>query len=189
MNYLQLIPIYITFFLVMSSIFNQDVKGLFWLVCAIVGVGTAHVIHDVCMPQTPVLLNGGFATPLAPVLEWVNRYDTLSLSSFFITFTFIYLALPMQKNNDWNYFVILGFLILYIVDVYSKPFQTSLGIFLGSAMGSIYGLLCYWFATTVGGDSLVYFNIISSNNVYCSRPKKQQFKCYVYKNGQVISAT
>jgi len=188
MNYLQLIPIYITFFLIMTSIFNQDVKGFFWLACVAVGLGIANVIHDVCIQPKPILLAGGFATPMVPVLEWVNRYPSLSLSSFFITFTFIYLALPMQKNNDWNFFVILGFLILYVVDIYSKPFQTSLGIFLGSTMGAIYGLLCYWFATTIGGDSLVYFNIISSNNVYCSRPKKQQFKCYVYKNGQVISS-
>lgn len=188
MNYLQLIPIYIAFFLVMSSIFNQDVKGFFWLVCAMVGVGIAHLIHDTCMTPTPIMVEGGFVTPISPVLEWVNRYAKLSLSSFFIMFTFIYLVLPMQKNSDWNFFVIFGFLILYIVDIFSKQFQTTMGVFLGSTMGAIYGLLCYWFATSVGGDSLVYFNIISSNNVYCSRPKKQQFKCYVYKNGQIISS-
>ena len=99
----------------------------------------------------------------------------------------MYLGAPMQKNNDWNYFVLLGFLILYVVDIFSKQSKTTLGIFIGSVMGAIYGLLCYFLAQTIGGDSLVYFNVISSNNVYCSRPKKQQFKCYVYKNGQIIS--
>jgi hypothetical protein len=188
MNYLQLIPIYIAFFLVMTSIFNQDVKGFFWLACAIVGVGISHIIHETCIVPSPITVNGGTITPLVPSLEWVNRYPKLSLSSFVIMFTFIYLALPMKKNNDWNYFVILGFLILFVIDVFSKQFYTNMGIFLGSTMGVIYGLFCYWFATSVGGDSLVYFTVISSNNVYCSRPKKQQFKCYVYKNGQVVSA-
>lgn len=186
LHYLQLIPIYITFFLIMSSVFNQDVKGFFWLACVIVGVGMAHLVHEFCMPA--VAVNGGILTPAPPMLDWVNRYDNLSLSSFFIAFTFIYLMMPMQKNHDWNYFVILGFIIMYIVDIYSKPIRTALGTFLGSLMGAFYGLLCYWFATSIGGDSLVYFNIVSSNNVYCSRPKKQQFKCYVYKNGQIVSS-
>lgn len=187
MNYLQLIPLYITFFMVMTSIFNQDVKAFFWLACALVGVGIAHLIHDVGMRERTITTPTATFVQMDPVQDWVNRYDKLSLSSFFIVFTLMYLGAPMQKNNDWNYFVLLGFLILYVVDIFSKQSKTTLGIFIGSVMGAIYGLLCYFLAQTIGGDSLVYFNVISSNNVYCSRPKKQQFKCYVYKNGQIIS--
>jgi hypothetical protein len=174
--------------MVMTSIFNQDVKAFFWLACALVGVGIAHLIHDVGMRERTITTPTATFVQMDPVQDWVNRYDKLSLSSFFIVFTLMYLGAPMQKNNDWNYFVILGFLILFVIDVFSKQFYTNMGIFLGSTMGVIYGLFCYWFATSVGGDSLVYFTVISSNNVYCSRPKKQQFKCYVYKNGQVVSA-
>lgn len=186
MNYLQLIPIYITFFLVMTSIFNQDVKAFFWLACMLVGIGLAHLFHQTCM--VPLSVPGGILTPEPPVLDWVNKYEKLSLSSFFMMFTFMYLLMPMQKNKDWNFFVIMGFLIMYVIDIYAKPTTTTLGTFLGSIMGAFYGLLCYFFATTIGGDSLVYFNIVSSNNVYCTRPKKQQFKCYVYKNGQIVSS-
>jgi len=157
--------------MVMTSIFNQDLKAFFWLACALVGVGTAHLIHDVGMKERTITTGTATFVQIDPVQDWVNRYKKLSLSSFFIIFTLMYLGAPMQKNNDWNYFVLLGFLILFI----------------GSVMGAIYGLLCYFLAQTIGGDSLVYFNVISSNNVYCSRPKKQQFKCYVYKNGQIIS--
>jgi len=33
---------------------------------------------------------------------------------------------------------------------------------------------------------LLFFNAEPSNNVICARPKKQTFKCFVYKNGEVI---
>lgn len=187
MNYLQLIPLYITFFMIMTSLFNQDVKAFFWLLCAMVGVGFAHLVHEVAMKERVVNTAAATFTQLSPALDWPNRYAKLSLSSFFIMFTLMYLTIPMQKNKDWNFFVILGFCILYIVDIFSKQMKTTLGVFIGSVMGAIYGLLCYFLAQTIGGDSLVYFNVISSNNVYCSRPQKQKFKCYVYKNGQIIS--
>jgi hypothetical protein len=39
-----------------------------------------------------------------------------------------------------------------------------------------------------GYDSLLYFDELESNNVTCSRPSKQTFKCSVYKNGELISS-
>ena len=55
-------------------------------------------------------------------------------------------------------------------------------------LGLFFGWIFYSIIHSAGGDKLLYFNTISSNNVYCSKPKKQQFKCYVYKNGEIISA-
>jgi hypothetical protein len=64
----------------------------------------------------------------------------------------------------------------------------KVGILSGLLLGVLYSVLCYNIILVAGGDKLLYFNTISSNNVYCSKPKKQTFKCFVYKNGQIISA-
>jgi hypothetical protein len=41
----------------------------------------------------------------------------------------------------------------------------------------------------IGGSSkYLFFNEISSNKEICSMPKKQQFKCNVYRNGELIAA-
>ena len=36
-------------------------------------------------------------------------------------------------------------------------------------------------------SSLLYFDEFISNNVVCSRPTEQTFRCSVYKNGELIS--
>ena len=64
---------------------------------------------------------------------------------------------------------------------------TPKGVFIGSVFGIAYGWICYMIIQSAG-PKLLYFNTSSSNDVYCSRPKKQTFKCYVYKNGEIISA-
>ena len=64
---------------------------------------------------------------------------------------------------------------------------TGLGIFAGAAIGGLYSWGCYSLLHANGGDKFLYFNTVSSNNVYCSKPKKQQFKCNVYKGGEIIS--
>ena len=40
---------------------------------------------------------------------------------------------------------------------------------------------------STGNDNLLYFGKYTSNNVQCSKPSKQTFKCSVYKNGRLIS--
>jgi uncharacterized membrane protein len=125
------------------------------------------------------------------IIDVFSNYPNLSVSTFFILFTLTYLILPMQQNKDWNYYVIVGFLGMFAVDTLLKLKHfctTTLGIFTGSVIGIIFSLCCYLVIRKAGGDKILYFNTVSSNNVYCSKPKKQQFKCFVYKNGEIISA-
>jgi hypothetical protein len=38
-----------------------------------------------------------------------------------------------------------------------------------------------------GSGKYLFFNEVSSNKEMCSQPKKQTFKCSLYKNGELIS--
>lgn len=185
---MQMYPLFIAVFMVMTSLFNKDVKGIVWLGCAILGVVFTHGISKF-FDNTP--LAGCKPKSTTELLSSFKSYTNLSTSSFFIAFTLVYLLLPMQHNNDWNYYVILGFLSIYLSDVVMRKEHfcvSNLGIFSGTLLGAMFSLLCYTIIRTAGGDKLLYFNTVSSNNIYCSKPKKQTFKCYVYKNGEIVSA-
>jgi ABC-type thiamin/hydroxymethylpyrimidine transport system permease subunit len=92
---------------------------------------------------------------------------------------------------------VLGFFIAYIIlDIFIKGslncipgFFSNLvigdmlsGIFLG---GVIAGVVMY-------GSSLksyLYINEVNNNQEVCSMPSKQQFKCSVYKNGELVGSS
>ena len=180
----QLSPIFIASFMVMTSMFNGDVKAILWLVFCIVGISLTFVVNK-------YILFDDFVCP--SILPLFNRMNNFSISTAFIVFTLGYLVMPMISNKDYNYYVIVGFLILLVVDIIVKQQlgcvsrQNYKSIIYGIIFGSAYSVLCYSILNN-GAKSLLYFNTISSNNIYCSKPKKQTFKCNVYKNGEIISS-
>jgi len=192
-HFVQLSPVFIASFMLMSSMFSGDVKAFIWLFLTIVGIVIIFLLQQTSLfredPKT-YMTGDNCADPLLPLF---TNFPRLSVSTFFIAFTLTYLIQPMMMNNDWNYYVIVGFLGIMIMDTMVK-FQLfpnctkKVGILSGLLLGVLYSVLCYNIILVAGGDKLLYFNTISSNNVYCSKPKKQTFKCFVYKNGQIISA-
>jgi len=197
-HFAQLSPVFVGSFMLLTSIFNGDVKAFIWLMFIMVGIFIIllmqkYVFADKNLAgeviKTTYAAGDNCADPLIPLF---TNFPKLSVSTFFIVFTMIYLVQPMMMHNDWNYYVVVGFLGILIMDTMVK-FQLfpnctqKKGIFIGSVFGALYSVLCYNLILVAGGDKLLYFNTVSSNNVYCSRPKKQTFKCFVYRNGEVIS--
>jgi hypothetical protein len=126
----------------------------------------------------------------------------VTYSTYILTFTMMYFITPMimvskQNNiNAMNYGV-LSFFICYIaLDLFIKNslncipgFFSSLvignvlsGLFLG---GVIAGLIMY------GSNlkSYLYINEVNTNKEVCTMPSKQQFKCSVYKNGELVGSS
>ena len=187
----EFIPVFIFSLLMMTSFINQDTKGIFWLVFIILGLTMVTNVINAMNPK-------GVDT------QWRNKtmlplfamyYKTCSLSSFFIAFSFTYLWMPMIYVNNINYSIVAIFIFFYIYDILGRryilsngvPNYDGIGTFTGTFTGITYGILCFYLIYSIGGDSMLYFSTSSSNKEYCSRPKKQQFKCNVYKNGQIIS--
>jgi hypothetical protein len=190
-DFAQLSPLFIASFMLMNSMFNGDVKAFFWLLMSILGILCCslfnHFFKETIVNQqlTPDKCNDA----LIPLF---TNFPVMSVSTFFIVFTMVYLIQPMIMNNDWNYYVVVGFLGILIMDtmvkfIYFKSCTKKSGIVAGTLFGLIYSIICYQLMLIAKADKLLYYNTISSNNVYCSKPKKQTFKCYVYKNGEIIS--
>ena len=121
----------------------------------------------------------------------LNSQGSPSTSSLIIAFTFAYLCIPMQFNNQQNYAVITVLLLMLVLDAAVRIEVGCIpasGAVLGGLLGFVFGSMWYSIIRSSGGEELLYFNEVSSNAVKCSRPSKQTFKCKVYKKGSLTDA-
>lgn len=182
-------PLLLGFFMVMISIFNQDVKGLVYLGGILIAIIiNIFLINLVKSPRTPDK-EAGLCNLINIPFGNVSAYNSPSLNSVLIAFTMAYLLLPMKYNNQINYPLIVFLAAIFCMDGVSKvvnsctnPLGVLLGLFVGFLLGSAWFILLH----STGNDSLLYFSEVSSNKVYCAKPNKQKFKCSVYKNGELI---
>jgi len=118
-----------------------------------------------------------------------NNFNSPSLSTFFITFSTVYMVLPMILSGNFNYPILILLLFLLVGDSISKytnKCTNFLGVVLGIVIGSISSsaltLLLYYSL-----PEAVFFGPMDSNKVSCSKPVKQKVKCVLKsKNGVVI---
>lgn len=182
-------PLLITTCLLLISCFNQDIKGLVYLG----GILIAGLIN-VILQNTLKVKPSGTISPACNIIEFpfnLNEYDCPSFNSMWLSFTLLYLLMPMTFISSINIGIILFVSGLIVIDSVTKFIggcTTISGIGLGLIVGSVLGLLWFILIYISGHKELLYFNIDSSDNIVCSRPSKQTFKCSVYRNGQVISS-
>ena len=184
-----LAPILLVFFFVMLSILNQDFKGLVYV--AGVLLATALNIPLMNMQKSLASPDASLTCNLVE-FPYLTNYNSPALSSLIIAFTFAYLYLPMRANNQMNYAVVASIISLFAMDAVTKisgKCTTVAGTVLGCLVGILFGVCWYTIFHAAGADYLLYFDELDSNNVVCSKPSKQTFKCSVYKNGQLISSS
>jgi hypothetical protein len=181
-------PVLLVFFMVMLSLFNQDIKGIVYLggvlIAAMVNVMVAAQIGTEPDPAASVVCSV-FSLPGMPA------HTSPCASSLIVAFTIAYLILPMFFNKTMNYAVIVALLCLFGLDARTKVASLctpTAGVVLGGLLGFMMGAAWFTLFHASGLDSLLYFNTYSSNKVFCEKPAKQTFKCRVYKNGQLVSS-
>jgi len=180
-------PILLAFCLVMISLFNSDIKGLVYLggilIASLINLfilNTLKIKSETLIPEYCNLIEFPFN---------LNEYVSPAFNSMFIAFTLAYLYMPMQYISSMNYPVILFITGLLVLDGGTKVMggcTTFGGVALGTLIGLVLGLLWFIAFYSTNHKDLLYFNAESSNNVVCSRPSKQTFKCRIFKNGEII---
>lgn len=132
------------------------------------------------------------ANPLCSVFSDVpfvsNNFVVPSISTTLIAFSLGYLLFPMIDSGEYK-FGLLGFLsMLLLIDVVTRKGRKCSsgiglvsGIITGAAIAGLYTWGIAW-----GDPKLLFFRDDPSNNVTCSKPTSQTFKCAVYKNGKII---
>lgn len=183
-----LAPTLIVFFLFMSSLFNHNVKGIIY----IAGILLALISNIVFMNLigSKKAEDEAFSCNMFD-LPAILSYNSPYPSTLMLAFTISYLILPMKYNNQMNYSVLVFLMCLLGLDIITKTQNkctTIPGAILGALVGFLMGAIWYVIFHVTGYDSLLYFDELRSDNVQCSIPTKQTFKCSVYKNGEIISS-
>lgn len=186
-------PIIVTISILVFSLFSGIItKGLlyiFWIII-ITGLRTGVlwiVPNNDPSPKYPneICAKGNFLP-----------YDNVTYSTYVLCFTLAYFAVPMFMAKHINYAMILFLLIYLCFDIFLKfgmkcvlsPAVMIGDIFGGLGLGAGVSAILQstpmkkYLFTSDGTKS-------SASGETCSMPSKQQFKCSVYKNGELVSST
>jgi hypothetical protein len=180
-------PIILSIVMLSLSFIYQNFKGFIYL-AFLLGVVLLRNFVYLFSGSQPLKNDGTICTSIQ-----YTKYGNPSFSAFVFAFTLMYLSLPMFSNGAPNFWVFSGLIIYFCVDIFIKIYKKCviqmsdliINVLLGLASSALIVSLMY-----VGGSSeYLFFNEVASNKVLCSVPKKQTFKCQVYKNGELIGST
>jgi len=178
-------PIIIATSITSLSFIFQNFKGLIYL----------GFLIGCCLIRNLIYMsNGG-----APVVNYGNnictsiqysKYGNSTFSAFVFAFTITYLSLPMFSNGAPNLWVFISLVVYFAIDILIKLYHNCvpqkieivLNIVTGIASAAAIISLMY----TGGSGKYLFFNEVSSNKEICYQPKKQNFKCSLYRNGSLV---
>ena len=122
-----------------------------------------------------------------------SQYGNATFSAYVFAFTVTYLSIPMFSNSSVNYPVFCGLLVYFTLDIFIKMYKNCISnfgdVFLNILIGITNAALIVTMMYAGGSGQYLFFNEVSSNKDVCTMPKKQTFKCSVYKNGTLISGS
>lgn len=183
----SLYPLFIICFLIIASIFNSSIlKGITYLGGIVLCFITWILVGKLFNKARP-----NFSSLTCNLLSIPGNFLIPNLPIIISFFTFAYLIIPMIESSIINPSVIASLTILSSINVFYQLNNSCTDI-IGVLISIIFGLIlgAFWFVLFWASDKreLLFYNELMSNNVVCSRPKKQTFKCSVYKNGELISS-
>ena len=187
-------PVLVIFFITLFSIMENTMeKGLIYnMGILILGFLVTVLKYTAKQQQSPN------ASPFCNIMPWPFTNVSIttngilsfpSMSTSILSFSSAYLIYPMIKNDQQNY-QLLSFLIattcINAVVEWSQKCGNIYEILGSIAIGASLGALYYFLLNLSNNSNLVYFSDTISNNVQCTRPSNQNFKCKVYKGGNTI---
>jgi hypothetical protein len=177
----NLSPVLISFFFLMSSILDQNLKGFVYLL----GVLLASFLNVFLVQHfnTPMLFNKEKSKPISCgvfELPWLVPQTSVPCSNtIFHTFTLSYFISMMNNSGKFNPSLIVFLSIIFIIDISSRYYKnctTIPGIIFGAIGGTIYGILWFVIWWAAGIKEVLYYDELSSNNVKCVE-SKTKFVC------------
>lgn len=174
-------------FFVILSIFNQNLKGLAYLIGICVLFTTMKTINNM------LILTSNDNPNREPACRsyglFGGKSGGLSYGVLIYVYTFFYLLLPMIINRIVNLYILFSLALITITDITINnnykclTFKNVLiSIVIGSIMGLLWSLLIYYLKP----ELTYHTDYITTNKLACSMPSKQNFKCVVKKNGEII---
>lgn len=188
----SLSPLYISAYLLISSVSNGDIgkSGMF-----IAGIVLVLFIHSIIAMSIGGKYGENNSNKYKLECNFIqvpllSEYMIPNLNSTLLAFIFTYLIMPMQTYNSYNSFLLGIIITFFAINALSKVIHgctSMVGIMISLVIGFIIGFA--WYSVVLTSNPKLLFFSSEGGDPICSRPSKQTFKCKVYKNGEVIHTT
>ena len=187
--FLRLAPFIMVCFFVFASFFNQDFKGLVYLFGLIITCAIIKLF--VAMPFISTLL-GTSMFKVAERGQQCNAFEMniygfktsndLPMGQIVLGYTYAYLLTIIATNKIYwsNLPTIIFFPFVMIFDMawsMTNQCNTFMMLIFAIALGSLGGWGWAKLLQKTKNTNLLYFSFVGGNDVSCSRPAKQSFKC------------
>tara|TARA_B100000963_G_scaffold350205_1_gene360182 strand:- start:1769 stop:2452 length:684 start_codon:yes stop_codon:yes gene_type:complete len=211
MFFSSILPFLLVFFMVMISIFDYNIKGFIYIFGLFIAYGMTIPLQNTLNTKLVEYGNENYNSNIKTVNQFVNKLGNKinplcylfnfsggkdlgylavpSYNSVVIAFTISYLIGPMVMNNTINYLLIIFLFMILVVDSSARITNNctnGIGVIFGIILGLIIGGFYVMILDAAGYNNLLYNDDFVSNKVACNKPTKQQFKCAVYKNGELL---
>jgi hypothetical protein len=188
----RLSPFIVVSFFTLSSILNQDLKGVIYL-AGLLFATFFSLISSSFIPFPPDVKSA-----TSPANDQVNemicnsltlsdngRLSKIPLGMVVFTYTFFYLVDTISTYNlaSQNIPTFIIFPAIIIAEaIWNRLYNcvTILQLFIAFAIGSLWGFIWARIIRSSGAVKLQYFNGINNGQV-CNRPSKQMFRCTLNK--------
>jgi len=175
--FFRLAPFIIVCYFSLSSIFNQDIKGLIYLgglmIACVFGVILGNLFGSI--PED--------AGAVCNMITIGNNgsFSKIPLGIVMLSYTFFYLLYIMitynVQNNNIPTIVLFSMLIAGdIVWNFANKCYNPIGILGSLLIGGLFGYIWGIVIDSIGKPNLLYLNVGNDKTV-CSRPSSQLYKC------------
>ena len=179
----RLSPFIIVSYFVLQSIFNQNLKGVFY----VAGVLFACFLNFLFVTDVIGSPNGA-SNPVCNIIEGMPE---MPLGQTILGFTFAYLSyiIVVHKliSNNAGTFIIFPILIISdLVWNYSNECAKPIALLASLALGGVFGVLWGMIIDRIDPE-LQFFNGIGNKEI-CKRPSSTLYKCNVIPNAKLSKA-
>jgi hypothetical protein len=187
----RLAPFIVVSFFTLSSVLNQDLKGVIYLAGLLFATffsiisGSFILFPETIKSATPAndQVNEMICNSLT--LSDNGRLSKIPLGMVVFTYTFFYLVDTISTydlvSQNIPTFIIFPAIIVAEA-IWNKIYNcvTIFQLFAAFAIGSLWGFIWARIIRSSGAVKLQYFNGINNGQV-CNRPSKQMFRCTLNK--------
>ena len=181
--FFRLAPFIIVSYFALSSLFNQDVKGLIYLVGLLFSCFITFLIGNTV---STAYTSMGPDVTVSPICNLITvgkdgSFSKVPLGISVISYTFIYLVYIIEQNKliNSNIPILVFFPVLIMGDILwniKNSCYTPTAILISLAVGCLMGAAWAAVITSLKQPRLLFLNVGSDKTV-CHRPSKQLFKC------------
>lgn len=180
--FFRLAPFIIVSYFTMSSIINQDIKGVIYIIGLIATCFIGVIIGNI-MPNFSSSDEDTVTNPVCNLISLGDNatFSKIPLGQTILMYTFFYFVYVIAIHDlaMQNIPTLIFFPLLIILDIYwnvSNACYNPLAILVAFIIGGGGGVGWSAIIDSFGQPTMMYYNV-GSNASVCSRPSKQLFKC------------